>query len=86
METLKETNNKLLKRKEVIVKEKYDSNPGFAKATQDIATKFKAQEEAIAIKKINSKFGTNNFEIEAFIYNTVEDKAKIEPKPKEKKK
>ena len=84
MNILKEFKNSLLKRKEVKVSQEYESNPGFNKALQDIAKHFKVQEDFIVINKLESNFGTNEFLIEAFIYNSLKDKERIEPKKKEK--
>ena len=86
MEVVSELKNNLLKRKEVVVSCEYEGNPGFEKSGKDIAEKFKAKEEQVAVKKIGSSFGTNEFVIEAFIYDSAEDKNRIEPKKKEKKK
>jgi ribosomal protein S24E len=86
MEILNEIYNSLLKRKELVAKENYESNPGFEKTMSDIAKKFKVENETVVIRRINSSFGTGEFVIEAFIYESVKDKEKIEPKKKEKKK
>ncbi|PIN93793.1 30S ribosomal protein S24e [Candidatus Pacearchaeota archaeon CG10_big_fil_rev_8_21_14_0_10_31_24] len=85
MKITKEFQNKLLKRKEVefVIEEK--GNPGFEKVRKLVSDKFKAGEDTIAIKYIKSKFGSNDFFIEAFIYDSANDKLNIEPKIKEKK-
>lgn len=85
MEILTENKNELLKRKEIIASLPSDSNPGFENSKQHISDKFKAQLENIAIKSVRNNFGTNNFLIEAFIYESVKDKERIEPKAKAKK-
>ena len=74
-----------MKRREVKVLIEFPSNPGFAKALSTVAEQFKAKEEAVAVKAVKSKFGRNTFLIDAYIYNSAEDKSKIEPKPKAKK-
>jgi len=78
--------NDLLKRREVKVVIESASNPGFAHASRVIAEEFKAKEDQIVIKEVKSKFGRNTFLIDAFIYQTPEDKKKIEPRAKVKKK
>ena len=85
MEKIREFDNKLLKRKEVVVREEFNGNPGFAKSTELIAKEFKTDQEKISVKKIESGFGSNEFTIEAFIYDSKEQKDTIEPKKKEKK-
>jgi ribosomal protein S24E len=85
MNILEEFENKLLKRKEVLVSGEYEINPGIERVTEEISKKFKADKEKIVVRRIISEFGKKLFKIEAFIYNSVEDKTKVEPKPKEKK-
>ena len=85
MNVLKEFENKLLKRKEVLVSGEYEINPGIKRVTEEISKQFKADKEKIVVRRIISEFGKKLFKVEAFIYNSVEDKTKVEPKPKEKK-
>ena len=86
MKTILDTKNHLLNRREVKVLVESASNPGFATSQSNIATQFKAKEDSIAIKAVKSKFGRNTFLIDAYIYDSAEHKAKIEPKVKVKKK
>jgi ribosomal protein S24E len=86
MKIQSEFGNDLLKRKEIVVNKAYDSNPGFETVTKEIAAKFKVNEDVIAIRKIGSSFGTDSYLMKAFIYDSVKDKERIEPKKKEKKK
>ncbi len=80
-----ESVNKLLKRKEIIISASYDSNPGFAKVGEDIAKKFGVGDDVIVVKGINGGFGTHEFKVDAFIYDSVNDKEMVEPKKKVKK-
>jgi len=82
---LKDLNNKLLNRREVKIIVNSSSNPGFANATKIIAEQCKAKEELICVKEVKSKFGRDTFLIDAMIYNSLDDKDKIERKPKPKK-
>lgn len=86
LDMLSESNNLLLKRKEIrfVVEEK--SNPGFEKVKNILVEKLKVSPEVIAIKKIKNNFGTREFVVDAFVYSSEKDKLKIEPKVKEKKK
>lgn len=79
-------NNKLLKRKEIIAVLDAPSNPGFATAKTTLAEKMKVGEDVIAIKAVRSSFGRGSFVIEAFVYDDVTEKDRIELKPKAPKK
>lgn len=86
MDIIKNFNNALLKRKEIEISFDSESNPGIVKASKDIAETFKVNEEQIVIKRIKSGFGSNNFSVNAFIYENKDLKDSTEPKRKEKKK
>lgn len=83
---MKETKNKLMRRREVEIIIECDSNPGFANALKEIVKHFKANEEQVVVKRISSSFGRNKFGIEANIYDSAKDKMELEPKKKEKAK
>ena len=85
MEVLKDFKNDLLKRREVKVIIHAKGNPGFEGATKTIDEQFKASPEVTIIKGVKSKFGRDSFLIDAFIYDSVKDKERIEPKPKVEK-
>jgi ribosomal protein S24E len=86
MEIINETQNTLLKRKEVLASLPSESNPGLENTKKSLSEKFKAELDKIAIKHVKNNFGTNEFLVEAFIYESLEDKDRIEPKVKPKKK
>jgi len=86
MEILNDLKNELLNRREIEAVIKSEGTPSFEECKKKIAEKFNAPEENIIVRKVKGHFGTNNFSVEAFIYNSKEDKEKIEPKVKEKKK
>ena len=86
MTIVKENKNEFLKRKEFSVSEHFASNPGYAKVKENIASKFKAEPETIVIKSLKSGFGSNNFVIEFYIYDSVEAHNKIEVRKKKAKK
>ena len=85
MSTQKNFRNTLLKRKEIEMLVDSISNPGFQKATELVAAETKAAPETIALKAVRGNFGTHQFLIEAFVYDSVQDKDLIEPKKKVKK-
>jgi len=85
MEIQSEVQNKLLKRKEIRGMMKADSNPGFEQVKQMLAKHSKADADSIAIKYLKNNYGSNEFVVEAFIYESKEHKDFIEQKPKSKK-
>jgi len=85
MNVIKEFKNNLLKRKEIEILGSYESNPGFEKVKKDIAAHFKTPEDLIVIKNVKGSFGSNELLINFLVYNSANDKEKIEPKKKEKK-
>jgi ribosomal protein S24E len=85
MKLVKELKNDLLKRKEMLFVMESESNPGFDEAKRQVAHIAKSVEENIVVKYIKNNFGTKEFFIEAFIYDSKEQKDRTEPKPKAKK-
>ena len=83
---IKENKNELLKRKEISMSEHFTSNPGYAKVKEQIASKFKAEPERIVVKSVKSGFGSSNFVIDFYIYDTAEDFNRMEVRKKKKKK
>ena len=77
--------NELLKRREVKIVIDAESNPGFAEAGRVLKEKFGVGEEQVVVRNVKSKFGRKTFLLDAFIYDSVADKEKIEQKPKVKK-
>lgn len=85
LEIVEDKKNGLLNRREVSVIISADSNPGFAKAQEVISSELKASDDSIVVRNVKSKFGRDTFLISAFIYDSVADKERVEPKKKEKK-
>ncbi len=85
MEIMNEIRNELLKRTEVQFVIQSDSNPGFENSKKAVAEKFRVSEDNIAVKFVKSNFGTHDFFVEAFVYDSPKDKERIEQKKKEKK-
>ncbi|MBS3091706.1 hypothetical protein J4217_04660 [Candidatus Pacearchaeota archaeon] len=85
MKAIKDTQNTLLKRREVKFLIESSGNPGFDKAKELVIKDFKAPEETIVVNNVKGKFGRDTFLVDAFIYESKEQKDKIEPKPKVKK-
>lgn len=85
MKVIKDFKNELMKRREVKLVVSAEKNPGVAASAKMIAEHFKAPEEAIVVKTLKSKFGRDTFLIDAFVYNSKEDKENTEPKKRVKK-
>lgn len=85
MNVLNETHNMLLKRREVLVSLSHAGAPSMPAVVKLVAEHFKAGEDTVAVKRIDNKRGTHQFIIDAFVYDSHEQRTKIEPKPKQKK-
>jgi ribosomal protein S24E len=85
MEIIKDFKNNLLKRREMQVSKDYNSNPGIEHSKNELSLKFKVEQNLILIKKLYNSFGTKNFIIDFYIYDTVEDLNRFEPKKKKEK-
>ncbi len=83
---IKDFRNELLKRRELEVEISADKNPGFAESGKMMTKQLKAEEERVVIKVVRSHFGKSEFLLNVFVYDSKEDKERIEPKKKEKKK
>ncbi len=85
-EILKQQENPLFKRKEIVVSVEADISPKVSEAEEFIAKEFSTTLENIKIKKIDGRFGSHNFIITANIYPSKEEKDKTESKQKKVKK
>ncbi len=85
MKMIKDFRNNLMKRREVQFSIEAGSNPGVMKMQENCAHHFKVEADRVVIKKLWNNFGSNEFFAEAFVYDSLEDKNSIEPKPKIKK-
>lgn len=84
MKIMKDFRNNLLKRREVSFVLEADSNLGFANAKKAVVDELKVSEENVVIKFIKNNFGSREFVIEAFVYDSKTQKELIEPRKKEK--
>ena len=82
---LEERKNPIFKRREVEVSVDSLSAPKIQEAENFLSEKLSAQPENIKIKKIKGRFGSSNFIILANVYDSKEDKEKVEPRQKNKK-
>lgn len=89
MENFKVTENKenlLFNRKEIFFEVQADITPSRLETSKFFSKKFSVPIENIKIKSINGKFGSNTFSGSVFIYNSEEDKNKVEIKKKKDEK
>ena len=86
LEILDETENPLFKRKEIEIVVESEVTPKTSDVENFLSEKFSSPVENIKVKKILGKFGSNKFKISANIYQSKQEKDKIEPKSKKDKK
>jgi ribosomal protein S24E len=86
LKIIKQRENPLFNRKEIEVSIEANVAPKMREAEEFIAKEFSSHTDNVKIKKIKGRFGSNRFIITASIYNSKEDKEKIEPKSKKDKK
>lgn len=83
---LKDSKNLLLNRHEVQLVVKASVSPKTSEAQEFIAKEFSGVADNVEIIKIDGNFGSDNFTIYAHIYNSKEEKDKVENKIKKAKK
>jgi len=81
----KKEKNPFLEREEVKAILKSNITPSNAQVKEVLASKLNKPAELIVIKGIYPKFGKQESEVRAFVYNSEEALKKFEPKPKAKK-
>jgi len=78
MEIKKDFNNKMAKRREIVLILDSDKNPNFADMTKQVAEEFKASEDCVLVESIKGAFGSKTFLITSSIYDTKELKDKAQ--------
>ena len=79
---IKQEKNPFLEREELILEIKSDSTP----TSDEVKNEIGKNAELIVIKKINTNFGKQTFITEAFVYDNIEAKEKIETIPQKVRK
>lgn len=82
MEIIKNNQNYLFKRKDIEVSFESEKNPTINEAKEIISKEFKTDLDLIVISHIFGAYGSNKFKIIGKIYETIEEKKKIEPRSK----
>ena len=83
---IKQKENPLFNRKEIELSVEAEATPSNSEIEKFISEKFSAPVENIKIKKILGRFGSKIFKIIVNIYNSKQDKEKIELKKSRKTK
>ena len=78
--------NSLFNRKEAEIMIEASVAPKISEAEAFVAKEFSTQADNVKIRKIKGRFGSKNFVITTNVYNSKEDKDKIEKKSKKGKK
>lgn len=77
-----EKENLLFNRKEISFNIRREQTPSRAEVLDIVAEKFSTPKENIKIKNIGGRFGSKDFNVNVFIYNSEEDKNRVEIKKK----
>lgn len=85
-EIIEEKNNPLFNRKEIVLEVESEITPSHSEAEKIVSEKFKTSSETFKIKKIQGRFGSKTFRINANVYSSKEEKENVEAKPKKEKK
>mgnify|MGYP001590975619 CR=1 FL=1 len=80
LKIIQEKENPLFKRKEILAEINSEITPKIIEIESILSREFSKPAENIKIKRIKGKFGTKFFNIEANIYELMEDKEKTEIK------
>ena len=82
LKDITEKKNLVFERREVEGKILADKSPSNKEAAELLAKKLSVSEDALKIKGIYGKFGAKEFQVKANVYNSKEEKSKIERKTK----
>lgn len=87
MQILKEKEEKLLSRKEILAEVQFEKcTPKKEDLKKQLSDKLKADHELLVIEKVHQKFGERRANISAYLYNDKESLKKAEVKNKKVKK
>ena len=73
MEITKDFKNDLLKRQEISLSLEADNNPNFSEIKKQVAEKLKKDESVVDVYNIKGSFGSNEFKVDVYIYDSKED-------------
>ena len=78
LKTIKQEKNVFLHREESLIEIVSKTNPSF----EDVKKQLETDSELTVVKKIGNSFGRNKFIVEIFVYDSKENKDKIEKIPR----
>ncbi len=79
---ISEKSNPIFARKEVSAFINSEKSPSREEVIKLLSEKFSSSPDKIRIKKINGKFGSKKFNIEASVYSSAEERSTVELKRK----
>ena len=86
MEMKLNTRNELFKRDEVSFRLDSEKNPSFEEMKKKVSEQVKKPEETINVYNIKGNFGLNQFNVDAYVYDSKEDLKKAEQKTQKQRK
>jgi len=84
VKVVEDKRNEFFGRQELKIIVDAEQNPSFEESTKIVASHTKKDESLIAIKGVKGKFGRRTFLIKTYVYDSQEDKDKVEPKKEAK--
>ena len=85
LKIIREKHNLLFNRKEILAEIDSEITPKIIEVEKILSEKFSKPIENIKTKRIKGKFGSKTFEINANIYDTLEDKERTEIKTRKQR-
>jgi len=82
LKIITEKENPLFSRKEISLEVQEDKTPSRMEVLDSVSKKLSCPMENIKIKNIGGRFGSKTFRLDVFVYDSAEDKEKIEAKKK----
>ena len=86
MEQKSDTRNEIFKRNETSYELESEKNPSFEEMRKQISEQTKKPEENIKVYNIKGNFGSKQFKIDAYVYDSVDDLEKAKQKTQKQRK
>ena len=86
METKTDTRNELFKRNEMSFELESEKNPSFDEMKKQVSEETKKSEEQINVYNIKGNFGSQQFKVDAYVYDSKEDLESAEQKTQKQRK
>ena len=82
MKIIKDFRNNLLKRQEVSFSLEAEKNPGFDEMRKQVSEQVGKPEEVVNVYNIKGSFGSHEFKVDAYVYDSKDDLGKFVQKKK----